>query len=443
MPSPFRAVLYAFVFAWLSLPASAAPVVLISIDGLRPADVLDAGQRGLKIPNLRDFLREGSYASGVRGVLPTLTYPSHTTILTGVAPARHGIASNLTFDPLWKNQQGWYWYANDIRVPTLWDAARAAGLTTANVHWPVSVGAPVDMNLPQIWRTGHDDDRKLLAALSTPGVLPSLEATLGPYAQGIDESIEADESRARFALRLLATRKPGFMTVYLTALDHEQHNAGVDTPSAHAVLERIDALVGQLVATAQKADPLSVIAVVSDHGFAPLAHDVNLYGAFIKARLITLDDKGKVSAWEATPWYASGSAPIMLREPGNANVRARVKAVLDPLAADAANGIDRVLDKAAIAKFGGTPDADFFVVFKPGHEIGADPTAAQISPSKLRGMHGYAPDIAAMKATFLLRGRGIPPAHALGEIDMRDIAPTLGKVLGVRLPTADGKALLP
>lgn len=429
------------LFSLFASAATATPVVLISIDGLRPGDVLQADQRGLKIPNLRAFLREGSYASGVHGVLPTLTYPSHTTILTGVAPARHGIAGNLTFDPLWKNQQGWYWYASDIRVPTLWDAAHAAGLSTANVHWPVSVGAAVDANLPQVWRSGHDDDRKLLAALATPGLLPALERELGPYANGIDEDIAADETRARFAVKLLETRRPGFMTVYLAALDHVEHADGIDTPAARATLERIDALVGMLVAAARTAAPQGVVAVVSDHGFAPLAHDVNLWGAFIKAGLITVDDKAKVSAWEATPWHAAGSAPIVLREPGNAAVRARVKAVLDPIAADPANGIDRVLDQAAVAKFGGTPQAEFFVVFKPGYQIGADPTAALVGASKLHGMHGYAPDVAAMDATFLIRGAGIPAAHALGEIDMRDIAPTLAKSLGASLPTADGRTL--
>ena len=66
---------------------------------------------------------DGSYASGVVGNLPTVTYPSHVTLLTGVAPARHGIVNNTTFDPQQNNQGGWYWYASDITAPTLWDAA--------------------------------------------------------------------------------------------------------------------------------------------------------------------------------------------------------------------------------------------------------------------------------------------------------------------------------
>jgi predicted AlkP superfamily pyrophosphatase or phosphodiesterase len=84
-------------------------VLLISIDGLRPDNVFRADELGLKIPNLRRFLVDGTYATGVRGVLPTVTYPSHTTLLTGVIPAVHGIIANTTFDPLNKNYGGWYW----------------------------------------------------------------------------------------------------------------------------------------------------------------------------------------------------------------------------------------------------------------------------------------------------------------------------------------------
>jgi predicted AlkP superfamily pyrophosphatase or phosphodiesterase len=92
-------------------------LLLISIDGMRPDYVLKADQCRLKIPHLRRLLSEGAHASGVRGVVPTVTYPSHTTILTGVWPAKHGIYSNVAFDPFNLNAAGWNWYAEDIAVP--------------------------------------------------------------------------------------------------------------------------------------------------------------------------------------------------------------------------------------------------------------------------------------------------------------------------------------
>jgi len=433
----------AWLLAFILLgPAHAAPVLLISLDGLRPADVIEAEQRGLRVPNLRRFVSEGAYATEVHGILPTVTYPSHTTLITGVEPARHGIVSNLTFDPLLKNQQGWYWYAQDIRVPTLWDAARAAHLVTANEHWPVSVGAPVDYNLPQIWRTGTTDDRKLLGALATPGLLPALEHELGPYADGIDESIEGDENRARFAARLIETRHPDFMTAYFTALDHAQHGFGPDTAEAHAVLERIDAIVGMLVAAMQKSDPASVIAVVSDHGFAPLAHDVNLAKAFVDAGLIRFDAKGKVAAWDAVPWYSGGSAAIVLRDARDAVLRTRVRALIDKLKSDSTNGIARVLTRTEIAARGGNPQAEFYVMFKPGWQMAAKLDLPPVGPSTLHGMHGYDAELPEMRSTFLMLGRGVPAGKSLGKIDMRDVAPTLARVLGVSLPQAEGKSLL-
>src|SRR5262245_37212856 len=88
---------------WSAAKPPTIPVVLISIDGWKPDHVLEADKHGLKIPNLRRLLREGAYASAVTGVLPTVTYPSHTTMVTGVAPARHGIFANTPFDPLGKN----------------------------------------------------------------------------------------------------------------------------------------------------------------------------------------------------------------------------------------------------------------------------------------------------------------------------------------------------
>ena len=145
-----------------------ALLVMISVDGMKPEYVTAADAHGAKLPNLRKFLKEGAYAEGVIGVIPTVTYPSHTTLVTGVLPATHGIWANTMFDPLQRNYEGWYWYAEDIRVPTLWDAAALAGRTTASLQWPVTVGAKITWNIPEMWRAGTPEDAKLLARTSGP-----------------------------------------------------------------------------------------------------------------------------------------------------------------------------------------------------------------------------------------------------------------------------------
>ncbi|CAM5364864.1 alkaline phosphatase family protein [Sphingobium scionense] len=439
------ALLASALLAVTPLPALAEPVLLISIDGLRPGDVLEADKRGLALPNLRRFLTDGAHASGVTGVLPTLTYPSHTTLMTGVSPGKHGIVSNNSFDPMQINQGGWYWYAQDVKVPMLWDAAAKAGLSTGNIHWPVSVAAKgISWNLPQIWRTGHADDAQLLDALATPRLKAELERAVGqPYAMGIDESLSGDQNRGRFATALIAAHQPDFLTVYLTALDHEQHGSGPDTPAAKAVLEKIDAIVGDLIAAERKAHPDALIALVSDHGFEATHSGLNLFRPFIDAGLITLGADGKVASWQAMPWIGGGSAAIMLARPDDKMLADKVKALLDRLAANPANGIDRIVDRAAMAKLGGNPQASFTINLKPGFvtDIFRGANAPLVAPTPVKGMHGYFPGPANLRATFMAMGPGVKPGKDLGLIDMRAIAPTLARAMGASLPDAEAAAI--
>lgn len=443
--SPAKALVAGVALLCSAAPVAvmAEPVLLISIDGLRPGDVLEADRRGLKIPNLRRFVREGAFATGVTASLPTVTYPNHTTLLTGVAPARHGIVSNTTFDPRQINYGGWYWYADDIRAETLWDAAYKRGLSTGNVHWPVSVGvASLTWNMPQIWRSGHEDDRKLIKALATPDLYAALEHDCGPYADGIDEGIGGDETRAAFAVRLIETKRPDFLTVYLAALDHEEHRFGPGSDEANAVLERIDAAVGKLVAAEHAARPDAAIAIVSDHGFVATDTEINLFRPFIDAGLIRLDTDGKVEAWDAMPWPSGGSIAVVLARPDDAALAARVETLLRGLAADPQARIARVIGRDDIARMGGNPQAAFFVDLAPGALAG--PFSAQTPlarPSRTRGMHGYFPGMPQMRSTFMVMGRGVAAARDLGEVDMRAIAPTLAAILKVPLPAAEARAL--
>lgn len=441
-----RVLAFAVAACVLPVAAQAAPVLFVSIDGLRPGDVLEADARGLKIPNLRRFVKEGGSATGVHGVLPTVTYPSHSTLLTGVSPAKHGIVGNTTFDPMQINQNGWFWYASAFRVPTLWDAARSAGMTVGNVHWPVSVGAKsITWNLPQIWRTGHADDAALMAALSTPGLLEEMEARLGAYAAGIDESIESDEKRGAFAADLIASRKPDFATVYLTALDHAQHGKGPGTEDARAVLERIDAIVGTLVKAEMAAHPDAVIAVASDHGFSSTDSEVSLFRAFIDAGLITLDADNKVIAWEAMPWPSGGSAAVVLGRPDDTALSAKVGTLLAKLKADPAMRIAGIADRKNIATVDGNPQAAFYVDFQRGAYAAGfkGANAPLVAPSRSKGMHGYFPQSPEMRSTFLIMGKGVTAGKSYGEIDMRAIAPTLARIMGVPLPDAEMPALTP
>jgi predicted AlkP superfamily pyrophosphatase or phosphodiesterase len=446
----YRSLLLSFALVLIAAkPATAQEnqppplLVMISVDGMRPDYVTAADAHGAKVPQLRRLMKEGSYAEGVTGVIPTVTYPSHTTLVTGVWPAKHGILGNTTFDPLQKNFQGWYWYSEDIRVPTLWDVAAKAGRTTASIQWPVTVGAHINWNIPEFWRANTEDDAKLLRAVSTPGLLAEAEKDIGPYAGGIDASIEADERRGRYAQWILEKKHPSLLTLHLISLDHIEHDTGPFSPDAIAILERMDTIVGNVRKAAEQLSPgHTYFAVVSDHGFAKTDTELNLFPLFLQAKLFTVDDKGKIIDWRAMPWINSASAAIVLRDPSDESTLEAVRALLAKVAADPANGIDRILEADALHRRGGFPPASFFVSPKPGWKMGNALNGPILLKTKPGGTHGELPDLPDLRAAFFLVGPGVPPSRSLGIIDMRDVAPTLAQLLGLSLPTAEGKDLL-
>lgn len=418
------------VLAALLLPGAAAarPVLLVSLDGLRASD----SHRPADMPELAALAATGSAAQGVIGVWPSLTYPAHTTLITGRSPAEHGIGGNEAFDPTDHNDGGWMWYAEDIRGDTLWAAAHRAGLRTAAINWPVTVGAPIDFNLPQIWRSWAAPDPQWARAVATPGLearLATITGAANPPAS--DGSCAADAVRVRYAAALLASEHPALLALHLGCIDHVQHDFGPDAPQAAAARRRADAMLGELVRAARRANPDVAIAVVSDHGFAPVHTAINLEAAFREAGLIGPEGQ----PWQAAPWPMVGSAAVVLHDPGDAAVHARVAALLARLAADPRLGIERILAGPEARATGGTASAAFWVAFKPGYTSGGRRSGPLVQSAEVKGSHGYPPTLPDMVATLVISAPGTPDL-AQRMVDMREIAPMLARILGVTLEPA-------
>ena len=150
--------------------APAPRAIVVTVDGLMPETYTAPDRHGLAVPTLRGIVAGGAWARGARPVMPTVTYPTHTTLATGVDPGVHGITGNRVFDPLEKNREGWHWYSEDIRVPALWDAVEASGRSAALINWPVTVGARARYLVPEYWRAGTAEDQKLLRLRARPRV---------------------------------------------------------------------------------------------------------------------------------------------------------------------------------------------------------------------------------------------------------------------------------
>ena len=355
--------------------------MLVSVDGLDQRYLSQCDRLGLKIPNLRRLMREGAWADGVIGEVPTITWPAHTTILTGVPPAQHGIQKNQVWD------------YSSIKVKTLWDDLHTAGRTSAAITWPVTVGAPITWNLPEYFekRQGGAMDLAAVSSKATPGLVPEITARFPSFPQQWMD----DRTRTLAAVYLIREKRPDFLAVHLVDLDAEEHETRPFSQASLAILEYTDELIGQMLA----ALPLdSVFALVSDHGFVSVERTVH------------------PTAGKVTPFWVTADDPQQAAE-------------LDRLSRDPANGIGRSISPQEWQRFlPGVPvpaaayePADLFL-FSPS------PLDSRYGKPYEIGTHGLWPGRPEYRSVFLLWGPGIGPAR-IPEIPITAIYPRLRGLL--------------
>jgi hypothetical protein len=409
-------------------------VVMIAIDGLKPSVYTQAGPS--KVPTLRNLAQRGVFADGVVGVLPTVTFPSHTTLITGVPPAVHGIYTNQPLDPEGRNGGASYWYARDIQVPTLPGAVKSRGLSTAAVHWPVTVGAEIDYLNPVYSRQFNPETLNLLRVLSHPrGLMEAFEASRG-------EPVlfpPTDVDRVGLAAWIFRTYRPHLMLLHIGDTDVAQHRYGPGSPEALAAIERADAhvkLILDAIAQTGLSDATTMV-VVSDHGFASIEQQLNPNAVFKREGLLEVNERGSITRWDAYFQASGGIGFVFLKDTKDQALRARVKKVLDALAADPVNGIANVWDENDLKEKGGNPRASFALSMKIGFYAGGGHQALLGEPANAGG-HGFDPAREEVQSSLIMAGPNVPRSGSLGLVRMTQIAPTIARWFGVGLsPRAD------
>ncbi len=416
-------------------PAPARRVVLISVDGLTAADHLRP-DAGLTIPNLQALQGAGCPANGMTGIFPTVTYPSHTAMITGEPSSVHGIYTNTPLDPFGIQNGGWYYYADRIASPTLWQVLRRAGRTTAAISWPVTVGAEIDYLLPEYRPVRTAEDVSLLSALSTPGLFREsirVDSTDRPM---------TDAWRIKAAVHILATRRPALLALHLSDLDAAQHASGPHTATAHAALEKIDRQIGELrAAVATSADAANTAwVIVSDHGFLAATTIVHPMVALRDAGLITTNAAGRVTDWKVFMHNESGSAFFEARDPNDTASIARATAVLRQLAASPANGVAAVDTPEALKALRADPAA--FLAFEAarGFAFGDALTGPLAVASPTVGKHGYNPNIPELRPAMIVSGAGVHACRTPRDgVRIVDVGPTVAALLGVSMTGVTGR----
>jgi predicted AlkP superfamily pyrophosphatase or phosphodiesterase len=416
-------------------------VALISIDGL-PASVLD--DPAIRLPHLRALAARGVRATSLRPVFPTVTWTCHTTLVTGVSPARHGVLGNVVLDRRSGALVSHYGDRAEapVRVETLWDRAAAAGLRSAAVCWPKTRSAKHLADcVPEFF------DQDLFERHSTRPLWTELREAGLPverYAHWSEEFELAalqDWLSLEAASWLLRRRPPDLLLLHFLAPDCFQHDHGPGSPEARWAIEHVDGVLGRFLDVLEetgRAD-LTDVVVVGDHGFLPSRAIVSPNAALGEADLALGDLTGWRSDREARVVSNGGSAHVYVA-PGP-NRDARLERLHDVLAGmpgvAAVLGSETYPDLGLPALVEDPTQGDLMLLAADDWYFDDRTTLDEPPPEQYRGSHGHLASHPQMLTAFVAAGPGVPEGRRLAEASQLDVAPTVAALLGFTLPAAE------
>jgi predicted AlkP superfamily pyrophosphatase or phosphodiesterase len=403
-------------------------LVLISLDGFPAYDLEDPK---LPIPTLRELMKSGSWAKSMRPINPTWTWPNHTTMVTGANARGHGVLYNgvlrradnpetVKIDPTVAKEQM-------VHGPTVYDLARQAGLTTAQVDWVAINDAPgITWAFPE--KASPADS--LVKEMVSKGVLRPEDISN----DGHPSIVWRDQIWTRAGVYLLAEHKPNLLLFHLLSLDSTHHTYAPRSLASYDAIAFLDGCVRQLIDATKAAGIFdrTTFFVVSDHGFKSVAKQIWLRNV--------LDEAHLGPEVQVVPEGGSGMIYI---------VPARRKELLERVAAAfaATEGVATVLRESDFASLGypipsdNRQMPDLLVVAKPGYGFAgqrkeAGPAVAAVDPPV--GAHGYLNSDPEMQAIFIASGYGIRKGTRLESFPNTKIAPTLAALLDVQLRGSEG-----
>ena len=419
-------------------------VILVSIDGLAAYHLYN---QELRLPNIRELIDNGVWFASSETVFPSVTHPAHTTIVTGVEPRVHGVTDNSMvnrrtgerFHPTNKRRK------EIVRVPTIFDAAKASGLRTAAFFWPETKDDPaIDYNIPEVFTTERKADisavsGKWLDELKSAGIPIDLYFRwYGTERQGAGDAVLAEA-----AAYTLEKYKPGLLAMHVLVTDKAQHEYGPHHYLASAALTMADHCVGILRRAAARAgiERETTFIIAADHGFHSVNQEINVRPVFEKAGLLEkvhLHGGGWNLTLELTDRF------------DRAADQGALETVFDTLRAE---GIVRRIAGAedmhglglprfeeseyAVGHYILIPDIDSYLV--------ADASSESTAPRPRRSpahSHGYLPQHPRMYPALVMSGAGVKRHVTLPHAHNIDIAPTIAHLLGLDLGKVRGKTLL-
>ncbi|MCQ2427694.1 MAG: ectonucleotide pyrophosphatase/phosphodiesterase [Clostridia bacterium] len=429
-------------------------ILVFSVDAMVAEDVDILRTK----PNFQKYIAGGAEVKTVKTVYPSVTYPAHTSMITGAWPAKHGVISNFAFTTDSK-EDTWQWDAEAIRIPDIFTAAKKAGYTTGSVFWPVTGNHKyIDYLIDEYWLPEKDQTlrtgfAKMGSSAEMLDIIEKNEGELAPSYKLTGRKNfciypEIDNFLMANAVDVIRKYAPEVMFVHNGNIDHQRHVAGVFSEVVKDALDIIDYNIGQLGEALEAAGVLADtdFFLVSDHGQRQIVRTVKLNVLLKDAGLIDVDEKGKVTDYRAYCFSNAMSSFVYLKNPGDRGLCEMVGALLRGLCREGIYGIGKVLTRGEAEKLGVTGDFSFMIE-SDGYTSFSDSCKRPIVPPMDlsdfrfgRATHGYYPEVGP-QPVFLGKGPHIAEGFVLERTDVINEAPTYAALLGVELPDAEGKAI--
>ncbi len=367
-------------------------VVLVSLDGFRYDYATKYGAKNL----LAMAMRGASAPEGMIPSYPSVTFPNHYSIVTGLYPEHHGIVANTFYDPARKES---YSYTNPKNTgdgswyggAPLWVLAEQQGMRAACIFWPTS-DADIQGKRPSYYLAPYDDKYP-------------------------------DEKRVEQVLlwlQLPPEKRPHFIALYYPNTDHAGHAYGPDAPETGEAVRRVDEMMGKLSdGIAASGLPVDMI-VVADHGMETL-----------KGGWVHLDQWADLSQFET-------SGPLLYAK-SEADAEKAYQSLLG--ASDTFKVYRRAQVPAYLHFDSNAREGDPVIVPTGPYAIEArNPNSNGSEKMPPRGGHGYDPrQMASMKAIFYAVGPDIRAGVTVLSFDNVDLYPVIAKILELKIGPIDGK----
>lgn len=411
-------------------------LVVISLDSMGFRDLNEL--RDL-VPNLDKLIAKGTWVKKVQGIFPTLTYPSHTSIITGQYPAVHGVVNNTKLQPR-RLSPDWYWYRKDVKAVPLYDVARQAGMTTAAFLWPVTAGSKITYNLAEIFPNRIWTNQVLVSLkASSPLFLYEMNKKYGKIRHGIKQPW-LDDFVTACAVDTLQNKQPDMTLIHLVDMDSMRHRYGVRSAEARQALQRLDGRVAKIIQATKDAGTYenTNFVILGDHYQINVDKMIHLNMAFEREGwLHSLPGKTTYrNNWQVTAKTCDGETYVYTR--GNVDL-GKVKQLIAGI-----EGVEHIYDGAEAVRLGADPHCSFLVEAKPGYyftdEVNRPAIVENVDPASLgthdryHGVHGYGPTQANYYTTAIFAGPQVKEGAVIEGAHLVDEGPTFAQLLGLHYP---------